>query len=742
MYKEGLFERARTRPLVSLLGIVCLAVMSTQAARAESVTLAWNPSVTPGVTGYNLYYGTSSHNYSASVSAGSATNLTVSGLTAGINYFFAVTAYDSFGIESDFSVETNYVPVATGNTPPTISTINDQVTVQDSSVGPISFTVGDAETAAGSLTLSASSSVPSLLPVANITFGGSGSNRTVMLVPAAGQSGNANVTITVSDGSLTANTTFQLTVISSRPPPNTPPFISAITNVTILTNTVAGPIPFTVGDAESGASTLTLKGASSNPSLVPTNGIVFGGSGSNRTVTLTPASGQAGMADITLFVSDGTDTSSNTFTLTVKAPGTHFVTIKSKGKGKITPNLNGQPLAANQVYTVTATPDPGQQFSGWNGSMTSSRRIISFVLNSDLTLEADFDPASIQPDNNTYSGLFFEPDEVRLASSGAFSVRTTTRNSYSGKLKLNGKQWPFTGSFAADGQATNTIVRRTDTTLTLVFHLGAGDQIDQIFGTLSDGNWSAVLSGDRAQFNARNPAPYAGNYTMILPGNDGTSSLPTGDSYGAVRISIAGLALFSGTLGDGTKVSQTAPISKEGLWPFYAPLYASKGSLLGWVTVSQAPADQPDLSGLVSWIKPAVPTSRYYSSGFTTESMATGSLYSKPGSPATPIVSLETNLVSFTGGDLGADFNNAFTLGLYSKVTNLNINRMTLTFSLGNGTFKGTVADPNTGAVMPFGGAVLQKFNNGSGSLMGGVQSSRVILGNPPPPVIIGGPGV
>ena len=742
MYKEGRVERARTRALASVLGIIGLAVLSSQSASAESVTLAWNPSVTPGVTGYNLYYGTSSHSYSASVAAGSATNATVSGLTAGTTYFFAVTAYDSFGIESDFSVETNYVPVASGNTPPVISIINDQVTVQDNSAGPISFTVGDAETPAGSLTLSGSSSVPSLLPVANIMFGGSGSNRTVMLVPAAGQSGNANVTVTVSDGSLTANTTFQLTVISSRPPPNTPPVISAITNTTILTNTVAGPIPFTVGDGESAASTLIVTGTSSNPSLVPTNGIVFGGSGSNRTVTLTPVSGQAGMADITIFVSDGSAISSNTFTLTVQAPGTFFVTIKSTGKGKFSPNLNGQALAANQVYTMTAIPDAGQQFSGWNGSLRSSRRIISFYLDSDLTLEANFDPASIQPDNNTYSGLFYESDEVRQKSSGFFSVRTTTRNSYSGKLKLNGKQWSFTGSFGADGQATNTIVRRTDTTLTLVFHLGAGDQTDQVFGTLTDGSWTAVLSGDRAQFNARNPAPYAGNYTMILPGHDGDTSVPTGDSYGSVRITSAGVALFSGSLADGTKVSQIAPISKEGLWPFYSGLYANKGSLLGWVTVANAPADQPDLSGLVSWIKPPVPTSRYYSSGFTTESMATGSLYAKPGSPSTPIVALETNLVTFTGGDLSADFSNQFTLGLNSKAINVSINRMTLSFSLATGTFKGTVADPNTGAVMRFGGAVLQKFNTGSGSLMGGVQSSRALLGVPPTPVDTTSPGV
>jgi len=521
-------------------------------------------------------------------------------------------------------------------------------------------------------------------------------------------------------------------VISSRPPPNSPPVISAITNVTTLTNTPTPPIPFIVGDVESSASSLKLKSASSNPELLPTNNIVFGGSGSNRTVTLTPVAGQGGAAEITIFVSDGTDGASNTFTLTVSAPGTYFVTLNAQGDGSFSPDLTGKPLAAGKTYSVTAIPGAGHKFSGWKGSLHSSRRILTFVLNSDMTLEADFDPGSVETDNYTYNGLFYETDDVRQNSSGCFTVRTTTRGSYTGRLKVNGKQWPFSGSFDAEGQGTATINRRTDTTLTLAFHIGAGDQSDQIFGTLTDGNWTAVLSGDRALYNARNPAPYAGTYTMVLPGQDGNSSLPTGDSYGSVRISTAGVILFSGTLGDGTKFSQTAPISKDGLWPFFASLYGNKGSLLGWVTVANAPADQSDMSGLVSWIKPTgVPKARYYAGGFTTETMVVGSRYNKPG-PGTPIVSFASDLITFVGGDLGADFSNALVFN-GAKALNNSLNRLTLTFALPNGTFTGMVTDPSTGALMKYGGAVLQKFNRGSGSLLGGVQSSRVLLGYPQP---------
>ena len=50
-----------------------------------------------------------------------------------------------------------------------------------------------------------------------------------------------------------------------------------------------GALPFTVGDAESDPSILTVTTASTNTTLVPLSGIVINdGDGTNRTVTVTP----------------------------------------------------------------------------------------------------------------------------------------------------------------------------------------------------------------------------------------------------------------------------------------------------------------------------------------------------------------------------------------------------------------------------------------------------------------------
>jgi hypothetical protein len=246
------------------------------------------------------------------------------------------TGLDQLLITNDRS----YVPGA--NTAPTISSIADLSTLQNTATAPIAFTVGDAQTAVGSLTVSGASSNPTLVPVANIVFGGSGANRTVTVTPAANQIGTATITVTVSDGSLTASDSFVLTVNA---PANTAPTITSIADLSTAQNTATVPIAFTVGDAQTAAASLTVSGASSNPTVVPAANIVFGGSGANRTVTVTPAANQIGTATITVTVSDGSLTASDSFVLTVNAPANTAPTISSIANLSTTQNTATAPIA-------------------------------------------------------------------------------------------------------------------------------------------------------------------------------------------------------------------------------------------------------------------------------------------------------------------------------------------------------------------------------------------------------------
>jgi len=99
----------------------------------------------------------------------------------------------------------------------TVSAVNDAPTVTvapgtvapgatcgtDDRSGTINLTVGDVESAATALTLSASSDNTRLVPNGNVVFAGSGAARTLTASAADGRTGIATVTVTVSDGQAT-----------------------------------------------------------------------------------------------------------------------------------------------------------------------------------------------------------------------------------------------------------------------------------------------------------------------------------------------------------------------------------------------------------------------------------------------------------------------------------------------------------------------------------------------------------
>ena len=76
-----------------------------------SVALAWDSSPSPNVVSYRIYYGTAPGTYSQpfgqGVNVGNATTYTVTGLSSATTYYFAATAIDSLGDESQFSNETS-----------------------------------------------------------------------------------------------------------------------------------------------------------------------------------------------------------------------------------------------------------------------------------------------------------------------------------------------------------------------------------------------------------------------------------------------------------------------------------------------------------------------------------------------------------------------------------------------------------------------------------------------------------
>jgi len=95
-----------------ILILIVFAVFSFSNAFAGIASLSWDPPTTnedgtplADLSGYKIYYGTASFNYTQNINVGNVTTYTVSNLTDGLTYYFAVTAYDSSLNESDYSSE-------------------------------------------------------------------------------------------------------------------------------------------------------------------------------------------------------------------------------------------------------------------------------------------------------------------------------------------------------------------------------------------------------------------------------------------------------------------------------------------------------------------------------------------------------------------------------------------------------------------------------------------------------------
>jgi hypothetical protein len=142
--RQSLF-RCFPKIILSMLFLLC----AFASAPAADVSLIWDPSITPDVSGYKVYVGTSSGIYGAPITIGNQTSYTVTGLSNG-TYYFVVTSFDLYGNESDFSNEVS----ATIGTPAVGCDINGDNSVNVVDLQALANVVLGIDPAAGSDDLS------------------------------------------------------------------------------------------------------------------------------------------------------------------------------------------------------------------------------------------------------------------------------------------------------------------------------------------------------------------------------------------------------------------------------------------------------------------------------------------------------------------------------------------------------------------------------------------------------------
>ena len=106
--------------IINLAAVVAVVLAGAGLAHGETVSLAWDASASASVAGYRVYYGTNSRAYFCVTNAGLVLTQAVVLPHRG-RWFFAATAYDTNGLESDFSSEVSWeskptAPVMAGET--------------------------------------------------------------------------------------------------------------------------------------------------------------------------------------------------------------------------------------------------------------------------------------------------------------------------------------------------------------------------------------------------------------------------------------------------------------------------------------------------------------------------------------------------------------------------------------------------------------------------------------------------
>lgn len=282
---------------------------------------------------------------------------------------------DFGGLNESFSANfTITINAPEPNLPPTINPIATPLVInEDAAAQTVNFSgvTGGADVPAQTVTITATSSNPTLIPNPTVNYVSPGTTGSLSFTPAANLSGNATITVTVTDTGLdlipgtgdenTTSTTFLVTV---NPVNDQPTFAITATHASaedagpltvpgFATSIAAGPT-----DEAGQALTFNITG-NSNPSLFATGPSIA----ADGTLSYTAAPNAFGLATINITLSDngglangGVDTSVvRTFTINVSA--VNDAPTFTVGLNRSVPNTSGPQMLAGQATAISAGPN-------------------------------------------------------------------------------------------------------------------------------------------------------------------------------------------------------------------------------------------------------------------------------------------------------------------------------------------------------------------------------------------------
>jgi hypothetical protein len=210
--------------------------------------------------------------------------------------------------------ETFVLSVASVNDLPMIESLLDVTVLEDSGVHTFPIVVGDLESPASALIVTARSDNPNLVDEQGLSLGGNGATRTLDVVSKSNVLGASVIAVEVSDGVDSFSQSFQFSVLSV----NDPPVLETPLAATVMEDEVL-IAKVLVTDIDTLPSQLLIESLTATPeSLFPSNALSWVAVEGGFEIRGTPARDQSGEAILTLRVTDQTSAVEAQFSVTVE----------------------------------------------------------------------------------------------------------------------------------------------------------------------------------------------------------------------------------------------------------------------------------------------------------------------------------------------------------------------------------------------------------------------------------------
>ncbi len=395
-------------------------------------------------------------------------------------------------------------------------------------------------------------------------------------------------------------------------------------------------------------------------------------------------------------------------------------------------NRNGNAIsgATNSSYTISNVQlaDAGQYTVTVFDSFTNTASYLFNSSNSSTATLVVSVPQSFQYPVAAFNGLFYPAQGIAISNSGLFTLAMTAKGKFTARALFPNSQISLSGGLT-NGQTVVPVklAGKKIPSYYIALQFGNEQGNDYMVGTLTDGasNYVSALHLYKAGKGPLTPARGSTLFTLAMPPGANASSMPGGWSTFTAILNNGGTITLAGTLGDGTKITQSLVASTDGDFPLFSSLYGNKGMLLGWLSFTNNTPGGDD----VAWIKPANLKDKYYPKGFLVQTSIIGSSYLKPLDRAGALL-LTNGFITMQDGNLAQPIVKCLVLiNNKAVITTVNDNSLTLTANPNTGIWTGTFVATGSKKATPIKGVVLQQQKIAVGAFLGTNQSGSVELG-------------